>query len=139
LANAKFGPGKEESNAGGGKECIYGSQTTNVVTVEVAVAADAATAQADYSEEQAQAQTLIETKLPPGTVAKLNTTNTEGIGDRASTVTGTSAILGKPIYFTGIYVLKGPVFFLIGDLVVDAKPPTVAAIQDQAKVTLGRI
>lgn len=105
----------------------------------VAQAADAATAQADYAQAQADAQTTIATKLPPGTQAKLNTTNAQGIGDKAATITGASSVQGQTISFTGIYVLSGATFFTIGDLVLDKAPPTVTAIQDQAKVTLGRI
>src|ERR1039457_4982289 len=63
LAGATFGPGKEEST-GGGKECVYGSQTTNVMDIIVAQAPDAATAQADYAQAQGDAQTTIASKLP---------------------------------------------------------------------------
>jgi hypothetical protein len=86
-----------------------------------------------------EAQTLIATKLPPGISVKLHTANTAGIGDKASTVTGGETLLGKQISFTGIYVSSGSTFFTIGDLVLGTTPPTVKAIQDQAKVTLGRI
>ncbi|HEY5050232.1 MAG TPA: hypothetical protein VII50_04980 [Acidothermaceae bacterium] len=105
----------------------------------VAQAADSKTAQADYAQELAQAQTLIATRLPAGVHVNLNTANTEGIGDNASTVTGSTAILGKPISFTGIYVISSATFFTIGYLVLGTTPPTVTAIQDQANVTLGRI
>jgi hypothetical protein len=41
---------------------------------------------------------------------------------------------------TGTFTLaNGATFFTIGDLVLAKAPPTVTAIQDQAKVTLVRI
>ena len=139
LAKATFGPGKEESLTGGSKECVYGSQTTNVMDIIVAKAATPEAAQAVYAEELGEVQTLITTRLPAGVTVKLNTANTEGIGDKASTVSGGETLLGKPIGFTGIYVISGATFFTIGDLVVGAAAPTVSALQDQAKVTIGRI
>jgi hypothetical protein len=140
LAGATFGPGKEEST-GGGKECVYGSQTTNVMDIIVAQAPDAATAQADYAQAQADVQTTIATNLPPDITAKLNTdtASTAGIGDKAATITGAASVEGQTVSFTGIYVLSGATFFTIGDLVLAKAPPTVTAMQDQAKVTLGRI
>ena len=139
LAGATFGPGKEETISAASKECVYGSQTTNVLDVIVAQAADAKTAQAYYAAGQADAQSTIATKLPPGTAAKLNTANTEGIGDQAALITGGASVQGQTINFTGIYVLSGSTFFTIGDLVLNKPAPTASAIQDQAKVTLGRI
>ena len=105
----------------------------------VAQAADAKTAQAYYAAGQADAQSTITSKLPPGTSAKLNTSNTEGIGDKASIIAGAASAEGQTINFTGIYVLSGATFFTIGDLVLNKPAPTVSSIQDQAKVTLGRI
>ncbi len=105
----------------------------------VAQAATPGEAQADYTAELGEAQTLIATKLPPGVSVKLDTANTAGVGDQASTVTGGETLLGKQISFTGIYVISGSTFFTIGDLVVGAAPPTATAIQDQAKVVVGRV
>jgi hypothetical protein len=105
----------------------------------VAQAVDAKTAQADYAQGLADAETTIATNLPAGITVKLNTANTQGIGDRAAAITGASSVQGQTISFTGIYVLSGATFFTIGDLVLAKAPPTVTAIQDQAKVTLGRI
>ncbi len=46
LANFQFDAGTVEANSGSGSRCVYGSQSTNVMTVNVAQASDAATAQA---------------------------------------------------------------------------------------------
>ena len=105
----------------------------------VGVAADSKTAQAQFSQEQAQAQTLLATKLPPSVQIKFNSANTAGIGDRAVTVTGTTTVLGKQISFTAIDVLEGATFFTIGDLVIGVTPPTVAAMQAQAQTVIGRL
>lgn len=104
----------------------------------VAQAVDTKTAQAYYAAGLADANTTIDSKLPPGTTAKLNSANTEGIGDQATTITGAASVQGQTISFTGIYVLSGATFFTIGDLVLNKPSPTVTTIQDQAKVTLGR-
>jgi hypothetical protein len=138
LAGATFGPGREET-AGSGKECIYGYQTTNVMDVIVTQAPDAKTAQAAFAQGVAEAQSTISTNLPPGITVKLDPTNTAGIGDNATTIIGAGSVAGQTISFTGIYVLSGATFFTIGDLVLTKAPPTAAAVQAQAKVTVGRI
>jgi hypothetical protein len=46
LANFQFEAGTVEDNPSGGRRCVYGSQATNVMTVMVAQASDATTAQA---------------------------------------------------------------------------------------------
>jgi hypothetical protein len=139
LAKATFGAGKEETTDGGGKICVYGSQTTNVFTVEVAEASSGAAASAEWTEEVTEAETKIESALPPGVHVNFDTSNVSGIGDMAATLTGTETLLGKPINFTGIYVLSGPTFFLIGDLVLGQPSPAVSDMEDQARTTLGRV
>ena len=149
LAGATFGPGKEETISASSKECVYGSQTTNVFDVVVAQAADAATAKAVYAQELGNAQNLIATNLPPGVHLNLTTSSASvspsgsaspsSIGDEAATVTGGASIEGKTISFTGIYVISGATFFTIGDLLLGATPPTEAAIQAQAQVVIGRL
>jgi hypothetical protein len=105
----------------------------------VAQAASPAEAKGVYAQELGETQTLIATRLPPGVHVNLNSANTQGIGDQASTVTGSDTLLGKTISFTGIYVISGSTFFTIGDLVVGAAPATVSDVQDQAKTVIGRI
>jgi hypothetical protein len=107
--------------------------------VLVAQAADAATAQAVYTQELAQAEAKISTDLPAGVHVNLDTANTAGVGDKAATATGSTSIGGRTIGFTGIYVISGATFFTIGDLVLDKTPPTAADIQAQAQVVIGRL
>jgi hypothetical protein len=139
LANATFGPGREVANAGHPKGCIYGSQTKNVLDVIVAQSPDAATAQAGFAQAQSQAQAQYAAELPPGIQSTLKSANADGIGDRATTVTYSYSNGGASIAFAGIYVLKGTVFFTIGDLVTGTTPATLTALKDQAQTVLGRI
>jgi hypothetical protein len=138
IAGATFGAGKEETTDGGGKICVYGAQTTNVFTVEVAQT-DPASASAEWTQELAKTEATIESNLPAGVHVNFDASNTAGIGDEAAVLTGTETLLGKPINFSGIYVLSGGTFFLIGDLVVGHAAPAVSAMEDQARTVLGRI
>ena len=79
-----FGAGKEETNGQHGKECVYGSQTTNVFTVEVGQDPNATAAQADWSKERARAQRLLTKKLPAGISLAVNTKDVPGLGAAAA-------------------------------------------------------
>jgi hypothetical protein len=137
LANASFGPGKVEPN-GSGKRCVYGGQTLNVFTVEVEQASDAATAQAYWTREQAAAEAAVKTQFS-GAHISLDTANAAGIGDRAATVFGTNKISSETIGVSGIYVLKGAVFFAFQDVTLGHAAPGVAAMEDQARTVLTRV
>jgi hypothetical protein len=137
LANASFGPGKVEPN-GSGKRCVYGGQTLNVFTVEVEQASDAATAQAYWTREQAAAEAAVKTQFS-GAHISLDTANAAGIGDRAATVFGTNKISSETIGVSGIYVLKGTVFFAFQDVALGHAAPGVAAMEDQARTVLTRV
>ena len=75
LAGASFGPGKEETISASSRECVYGSQTTNVMDIVVAQADSPATAKAVYAQELGNAQNLIATELPPGVHVNLVTSS----------------------------------------------------------------
>jgi hypothetical protein len=126
----KFGTG-EEKKSGNGKQCVYGSQTRNVFTVELG--------QAEWSQAQAQAKSLVAGKLPPGVHVTLDTKDIASVGDRASTVYGSATIGGEAVGFSGIYALKGATFFAFQDLTVGQGPPSVAKMTSQAKTTAGRV
>ena len=138
LAGTSFGTGTEQAG-GDSKQCIYGSQTTNVFTVEVAQATDAATAQADWSQEEAQAQAALKQGVPAGISVAYDTADVAGIGDRAATVAAKATISGQQIAISGIYVLKGATFFAFQDLVLGKSAPTAAALEAEAQTTLGRL
>ncbi len=139
LAGTSFGSGKEETSSGGGRQCVYGYQTANVFTVEVGQAQDTATAQADWSQAQAQAKALVKEKLPAGMHVSLNTSDVANLGDRASTVYGSTSISGQAVGLSGIYVLKGATFFAFQDLLLGHAPPSTAAMQSEAQTTLSRV
>ena len=131
LTGATFAAGKETTTAGNARICTYGSQTLDVVTVEVAVAPDAATVQTDKAAALAEIQKAAGTGLH---VAQLS-----GIGDAAAAVSASTTISGQTLSITGIYVLKGLVFFAMSDLVLGRPAPTSAAMQAQAQTAIGRL
>ncbi len=139
LASATFGAGKEEAFGGGGKGCVYGAQTLNVLTVEVAQASDPAAAQAAWSTEQAKAQDALKQGAPAGAPVTLKTAALSGLGDRAATATATAKIAGQTISISGIYVLKGAVFFAFQDLVLGRSAPATGALSSEATTVLGRL
>jgi len=138
LSGASYGPGKEEAE-NGGKQCIYGYQTTNVFTVELGQASDPASAQADWSQEQSQAEALVEQKLPSGVNISLNTQNLTGLGDRAATANGSTTIDGKLIGMSAIYLLKGATFLSFSDIVLGQQGPSASAMQREASTALSRV
>ncbi len=139
IAGVAYGAGKEETFSGGGKGCVYGSQTVNVFTVELAQAASPAAAQAAWSQEQAQAKALLLKQIPPGMKLSYNLNPASGLGDRAATVSAGMNIAGRTIGISGIYVLKGRVFFAYQDLVAGHSAPAVAALEAEAHTVLGRV
>jgi hypothetical protein len=137
VAGVTFGAG-EEQPGGESKRCVYGGQTLNVFTVEVAQAADAAAAQAAFSQTEAQVNAALQKQLPPGIGVAFNSGNLTGLGDKAATVSGTATFSGKTIGISGIYVLKGATFFAFQDLRLGS-PPTAGALQAEAQKVLGRV
>lgn len=141
LAGATFGAGKPETISTGARMCTYGAQTPNVFMVEVAVASDAATAQAEWAQEEAKAQAGLQ-QLVAGAGANV-TLNAGDISlsgaDRAAAATSNATIGGRTISISAIYVLKGPVFFMFSNLVLDKQAPTTAQMQQQAQTVLTRI
>lgn len=138
LAGTTFGAGAEEPN-GSGKRCVYGAQTQNVFTVEVVQAQDAATAGAAWTSAQTEAHSAVAQAVPQGVRLSLVTSDNAGVGDKSSTVFGSTSLMGHSFGFSGIYVLKGPTFFAFQDLVLSAAPPSVARMTTQANTTLGRV
>lgn len=141
LAGTSFAAGKEETISSGAKMCTYGAQTLNVFMVEVAVAPDAATAQAQWAQEEAQAQANLQQFVAQ---AGANVTLQAGDitlsgADKAAAATSTATISGQTISISAIYVLKGAVFFTFSDLVLGKAAPTLAQMQTQAGTVLSRV
>ena len=141
LAGVTFAAGKPGTTDGGANTCVYGYQTLNVFNVLVTQAKDAATAQADWTQEQAKAQAAINQGIPAGANVNLNVTDLSGVAgaDKAALATFTTTISGETLGITAIYLLKGAVFLTFSDLVVGHAPPTAAAIEAQAVTSLKRL
>ena len=139
LAGTTFGSGKEESTGQHGKECVYGSQTTNVFTVEVGQDPDATAARADWSKERARAQRLLTKKLPAGISLSVNTKDVSGLGDRAAVAAGSASAAGQTIGFSGIYLLKGATFVGFQSLLLGHPAPSASAMEAEAQKALARV
>ena len=140
LAGASFGAGKEETNDSGGKTCVYGSQTLNVFTIVLAQASDPATAQAAFTQAEAQAKTNLSQGIPSNVKVNVTLDDTTIAGaDKAATATGSATISGQTIAISAVYVLKGSVFFTFSDLVLGRPAPTLDAMKAQAQTSLSRI
>lgn len=130
LAGVNFGAGKEEV-ANATKECIYGSQTVDVLTIGILQAPDQATAQAG----KAQFEAALQSQAGNG----LTVTQVQGIGDAADEIQGSFSQNGTTIAGSAIYVLKGLIVFFITDIAVNRAVPSGAALQSQASTVLGRL
>jgi Protein of unknown function (DUF3558) len=140
IAGVTYGPGLEKTNSGNGKECVYGSETTNIFTVGVAVATDAATADADWATEEAKAKAAFAKAAPPGITLAYNISDTTISGaDRAAEGTMSAKIETETIAGCFIYLLKGPVFVNFGDLTVGHAAPALSALESEADTVVGRI
>ena len=141
LAGAAFKAGKEEAISNASSSCTYGAQTLNVFTVEVAVAPDAATAQADWAQEEAKAQAgLKQLVTEAGGSVQLNAGDVTLSGaDKAAALTAKANISGRTLDISAIYVLKGAVFFTFADLVLGKPAPTIADMETQAQTVLTRV
>jgi hypothetical protein len=137
LAGATFGAGAESAQ-NGSRRCVYGGQTTNVFAVVVAQAPDSKTANAEWAQEEAQAEAAMVKDVPAG-VTPPQVADVSGYGDRAATASAALTVQGHTIGISAIYVLKGATFFSYSDLVLDKSAPTVAALEAQATVSLGRV
>lgn len=141
LAGASYGPGVEDKLDNGARECVYGGQTLNVFIVQVNVASDAATAQADWATTEAEAQAGL-TGLAASQGGNVNLQagpiTLEGADD-AATASAAGSIGSHTLYVSAIYVLTGAVFFMFSDLRLDKPAPTAAALAAQASTVLTRI
>lgn len=143
LAGTAYGVGKEETTSGGGRTCVYGSQTLSVFTVLVGQAPDAATAQADWTQEEAKVEAALQqglTQLPPGYKVNFSASDVSVSGaDRAAVIVASGAFGGVRLDAGFIYLLKGATFVTFGDLAANHAAPSAADLEAQATTTLGRV
>ena len=138
LAGTSYGPGTEETS-GGGKQCVYGSQTMNVFMVILGQAASPAAAQSQWSQEKSKALAAIQQKVPSGMGMSVHTSAVPGLGDRAETANGSLTVGGQKISFSEIYLLKGATFLAFGDLQLGNRAPSTSAMESEARTALGRV
>jgi hypothetical protein len=139
VAGTTFGAGREEPSGTDGKRCVYGSQTTNVFSVIVGQADTAADAQADYSQEEADAQSAITKQVPSGVKFSEQTQDVSGLADRATVVNGSVNMGAESVAASAIYLLKGAVFLSFSDVVVGSNAPTASALEAEASKALTRL
>ena len=139
VAGTTFGAGQEEPTGTDGKRCVYGSETTNVFSVIVGEAATSDDAEADYSQEEADAQSAITKQVPSGVKLNEHTQDVSGLADRATVVSGSVSMGAESIAASAIYLLKGNVFLSFSDEVVGSAAPTASALEDEATKALARV
>lgn len=139
VAGTTFGAGREEPSGTDGKRCVYGSETTNVFSVIVGQADTAADAQADYSQEEADAQSAITKQVPSGVKFSEQTQDVSGLADRATVVNGSVNMGAESVAASAIYLLKGAVFLSFSDVVVGSSAPTASALEAEAPKALARL
>ncbi len=115
--------------------------TTNVFVVLVGQAPDAATAQAEWSQEQSEVQDEIQSGLPPGVSVNLNATDLSGLegADRAAIAQGSGTLSGQTINGSALYLLKDTAFVAFSDVVLGNPAPSSGALQSEAQTVLGRL
>jgi hypothetical protein len=135
LAGVTFGEGKEETVPGGAQRCVYGADTANVLSIEVAQAPDVATAQKDkdqfIADIQAQAQQLAGNGI--------SFTEVPNFADGAVQAEMNVSVAGITVGGVAFAFLKGTVFFGITDVVRGQSPPSVDAVKGEAQTVLGRL
>ena len=138
LTGATFGPGKESDNGKNVKMCTYAAPGPQIFSVEVAIAPDAATAQA------AKADTEADLQSNANDLAKMHLTVTElpNFADNtdAALMQGSLSAAGQSIGARAMFVLRNTTFFGFSDIVVNqGTPPSEQAMKDLATTVLGKV
>jgi hypothetical protein len=140
LTGASYTAGKEETTGGGGKVCLYGSSTLNILWVIVGQSADASTAQAQFAQEEADAQAFLQNGLPAGANANATLSDVSITGaDQAAVGTGSASLSGQTLNFTDLAARKSASFLFFSNVTLGHPAATAAAMQAQAQTSLGRL
>ncbi len=131
LAGTTFGEGTSQTTATNVRQCIYGSQTADVFSVSEVEAPDDATLEA------AKAQVL--SALQAAANGSEITVQPVVLGDAAAILSGSYSGAGHTISISGIYVLKGRIFFSFANVAVDHAVPTADLLKTQAQTSLDRL
>jgi hypothetical protein len=122
-----------ETLDGGGKSCTYGANTTNVLYILVAQAADVASAEAAQQQFVNDIQANLQQLVGSGvTFAPL-----ANFADAA--IVATLNLSAINVNGSAFGFRKGTVFFGFSDLVRGGPAPTTDAMQAQATTVLGRL
>jgi len=135
LANFNFGEGQLEANPGKASRCTYGSETTNVMIIEVAQASDVATAQQDRDQFIAFLQSQAASLAEQGLVI----TQIPDFADGAVSATLDASIGGVTISGSALGFLHDTVFFGISDLTRGQPAPTIDALKNEANTVIARL
>jgi hypothetical protein len=131
LAGVSFAAGKEGGN-GLRKECIYGAQTPNVLSVYVVTAASEGDAQAGWN------QLLSEAQQAAGQAAgQIQLSPESGVGDRAEWAELNLAQID--VQARGLAFQSGVTGVYIIDVVRGGAAPSRDALSNEAQTVLGRI
>ena len=134
LTGANFKAGKAETDTNNVKRCTYGEEGVSFM-VTAAVAPDVATAQKNEADTKADLEANA-----PGFPYKLTELPGFAPGADAALVEGSADFNGTTLSGVAIYVLRNTTFFALTDISTGgAKAPSAAQMEDQAKVTLGRV
>jgi hypothetical protein len=130
LAGTSFTAGSERS-AQAAKQCVYGSQTRNVLTVSVIQAASQAQAQAWKQ------QFLDALRQQAGN--QLHVTQVPKLADGGVLARAAGSIHGVNLAVSAVAVLKGTIAFGISDVVVGGEAPSDAALLHEARAVVARL
>lgn len=131
LAGVSFGPGKEGGN-GLRKECIYGAETPNVLSVYVVTAASEGDAQAGWNQLLSAAQ-----QAAGQAAGEIQLTSESGIGDRAEWAELNLAQID--VQARGLAFQSGVTGVYIIDVVRGGAAPSRDSLSSEAQTVLGRI
>jgi len=134
LTGANFKAGKSETETNNVKRCTYSEEGVSFM-VTAAVAPDVATAQKNEADTKADLEANA-----PGFPYKLTELPGFAPGADAALVEGSADFNGTTLSGVAIYVLRNTTFFALTDIsTLGAKAPSATQMEDQAKVTLGRV
>jgi hypothetical protein len=136
LTGATFASGQVSTTENHGRLCAYGQQGV-VFQVFVVVAPDAATAKKQEPAFKAE----LEKGASEAGISDLKLTELPEFqpGVDAAVVSGSVKAGGLSVKAIALYALKGAVLVAISDVSIGGSVPTSQAMQDQAKITLGRL
>jgi hypothetical protein len=136
LAGSTFGPASATTMSNNGRLCAYGQEGL-FLNVIVTAAADAATAKAQEPAFKAE----IEQAAADAGLGDMKLTEIPDFlpGVDAAVLSGATTVGGTNVEGIALYALKNAVLLAITDLAYGGTAPSAAAMEDEAKVALGRL